>query len=235
MIERFISRKGLYRYSMLLSTLMVSVQLMAQSPNAIIHTVNERFARVHDYTATVNVSCDISFIKIDPINARVFFKQPDQFKVKATGILIMPKQNVNFYFTTLSDTGNYTAIRTGEEVIAGIKTQIISIIPLQDTSDLVLGKFWIDNSCGLVLKSQLTTRSQGTILIENSYGSASAYALPDKMIFTVETGKFKIPKAIAADLNQGVSTNTTTDGKGRITLTFSGYVINKGVSNEVFK
>lgn len=235
MIERFISRKGLYRYSMLLTALMMSVQLMAQSPNAIINTVNKRFARVHDYTATVNVSCDISFIKIDPINARVYFKQPDQFKVKATGILIMPKQNVNFYFTTLSDTGNYTAIRTGEEMTGGTKTQIISIIPLQDTSDLVLGKFWIDDSRGLVLKSQLTTRSQGTILIENSYGGASAYALPDKMIFTVETGKFKIPKAIAADLNQGVSTNSTADGKGRITLTFSGYVINKGVSNEVFQ
>lgn len=215
--------------------LLFHLPVHSQSPNQVINSVNQRFAKVNDYTAAVNVACDINFIKIDPIDAKVFYKKPDQFKVKAPGILIMPKQNVNFYFTTLADTASYTAVRTGEDVVAGANAQVINVIPLQDTSDLILGKFWIDPVRGLILKSQLTTKSQGTILIENSYGSMSSYALPDKMLFTVDVGKFKIPKAIAADINQSTGGKPAGDGKGRITLSFSNYVVNKGVNNDSFK
>lgn len=221
--------------ALVLLTMLFYLPVHSQSPNQVINTVNQRFAKVNDYTAAVNVSCDINFIKIDPIDAKVFYKKPDKFKVKATGILIMPKQNVNFYFTTLADTANYTAVRTGEELVAGAKVQVINVIPLQDSSDLILGKFWIDPVRRLILKSQLTTKSQGTILIENSYGSMSNYALPDKMLFTVDVGKFKIPKAIAADINQSTAGKPAGDGKGRITLSFTNYVVNKGVNNDLFK
>jgi hypothetical protein len=118
-----------------------------------------------------------------------------------------------------------------------VKTQIINVIPNKDTSDLILGKFWIDAERGLVLKSQLTTKSQGTIFIENSYGTMMQYALPDKMLFTIETQKFKLPKAMAMDLNSSSTKKQTEpdDSKGRITLSFSNYIINKGVSSEQFR
>lgn len=210
--------------------------LLAQTPNQVINTVNQRFGKVNDYTADVNVACDISFIKIAPINAKVFYKKPDKFRVKSNGILILPKQQANFFSTTLADTSNYTAVKTGEEMISGVRTQIISIIPLKDTSDLILGKFWIDDLRGLVLKSQLTTKSQGTILIENTYGSMSNFALPDKMLFTVDINKFKIPKALSMDMkSSSEKKDETNDHKGRIILTFSDYMVNKGVSDEVFK
>lgn len=208
-----------------------------QTPNQIINTVNQRFSRVNDYTADVNVKCEIPAIKIDAINARVIYRKPDKFKIKSTGILILPKQNANFFFMTLADTTKYTAVKTGEEMIGSVKTHIINVIPNKDTSDLILGKFWIDAERGLVLKSQLTTKSQGTIFIENSYSSMLEYALPDKMLFTIETQKFKLPKAMAMDLNSSSAEKHTgaDDGKGRITLSFSNYIINKGVSSEQFK
>jgi len=208
-----------------------------QTPTQIIHTVNQRFSTVSDYKADVHVLCNIPAIKIDAINAKVFYKRPDKFKVKAAGILILPKQNVNFLFTTLADTGNYTAVKTGEEILSGVTTQVINVIPNKDTSDLILGKFWIDVQRGLVLKSQLTTKSQGTILIENTFGSMAAYALPDQMVFTVDTKKFKLPKALAMDINSSSREKEleTDDGKGRVTLTFSNYIINKGVTAEELK
>lgn len=224
------------RLLFLLMALCGNAVLLAQTPKEVINTVNKRFGKVNDYTANVNIDCDISFIRIEPVTAKVFFKRPDQFRVKSPGILILPKQSANFFFAVLSDTGSYTAVKTGEEMVNGIITNVINIIPLQDTSDLILGKFWIDGVQGLVLKSQLTTKSQGTILVENFYGSMKQYALPDKMLFTVDIGKFKIPKAIAADLNRNTSAKPVADDqKGRITLTFSDYVVNKGLNNEVFR
>jgi hypothetical protein len=207
----------------------------AQSPNQIINTVNSRFAKVNDYQADVTISCNIPFIIIEPITAKVFYKKPDKFKVKSTGILILPKQQANFLLKALADTNSYTAVKTGEELINKVSTSVISIIPHTDT-DLVLGKFWIYAEKGLILKSQLTTKSQGTILVEESYGAQASFGLPDQMIFTVETGKFKIPKALAADLNRPSNQNTTTNNTtGTIILDFANYIVNKGVSDEIFR
>jgi len=222
---------------MFLLTTHYSLLTTAQTPNQIINTVNLRFARVNDYKADARVVCDVPSLKVDPINVKVIYKKPDKFKVKAIGILVLPRQNANFLFTTLRDTSSYAAIKTGEEIIGGVKTQIINVIPTKDTADLILGKFWIDDSRGLVLKSQLTTKSQGTILIESTYGAMLQYALPDKMLFTIEAQKFKLPKALALDLGSSGAKNETdnSDGKGRITLTFSNYVVNKGVTPQDFE
>jgi outer membrane lipoprotein-sorting protein len=224
-------------FPFLISVLAFLIPASGQTPNQIINTVNQRFNRVNDYTADVNVNCEIPAIKINSINAKVIYRKPDKFKIKSTGILILPKQQANFFFTTIADTTQYTAVKTGEEMIDAVKTHIVNVIPNKDTSDLILGKFWIDAERGLVLKSQLTTKSQGTIFIENSYSSMSQYSLPDKMLFIIETQKFKLPKAVAMDINSSSTKkqSPTDDGKGRITLTFSNYIINKGVSSEQFK
>lgn len=208
---------------------------LSQTPNQIINTVNQLFNKVQNYKADVLITCQIPSINVNTIKANVIYKKPDRFKIKSTGILILPKQTANFLFTSIADTTAFTAVKTCEEIIGGVKTSIINVIPNQDTSDLILGKFWIDASRGLVLKSQLTTKSQGTILIENTFGSMIQYALPDKMLFTIETQKFKLPKALTLDINRSATTNIADDGKGRITLLLSNYVVNKGVSDEEFK
>ena len=126
----------------------------------------------------------------------------------------------------------------GNELINGPLTNIINIIPLSDTSDLILGKLWIDNKQNVVLKSQLTTKSNGTILMEYTYGAQLLYGLPDKMIFSVDVKKFKIPKSVSGDINNS-STETpdkTKDPKkGKIYITLTNYQINKGVPDTIFK
>ncbi|MBA2422404.1 MAG: hypothetical protein H0V61_04190 [Chitinophagales bacterium] len=224
-----------FQIFLILFTIHYTTFTFAQTPNQIINTVNQRFSKVNDYTADVNVKCEIPSIKIDAINAKVIYRKPDKFKIKSTGILILPKQKVNFLFTTIADTTQYTAVKTGEELIGTVKSQVVNVIPNKDTSDLILGKFWIDAVRGLVLKSQLTTKSQGTILIENTYGNMLEYGLPDKMLFTIETQKFKLPKALSMDINTSKKDAVADDGKGRITLVLTRYVVNKGVSSEELK
>lgn len=63
---------------------------------------------------------------------------------------------------------------------------ILNLIPLSDTTDLVLAKIWVDTARDLIVKSQLTTKSNGLVLIDYVHGNLSDYALPDKMIFTID-------------------------------------------------
>jgi hypothetical protein len=43
-----------------------------------------------------------------------------------------------FFSALYGDTTSYTAVKTGEEMINGVKTQIINVIPTEDTADLIL-------------------------------------------------------------------------------------------------
>jgi len=209
-----------------------------KTSNQLLRGVYQKMMKVKDYSVEANIKADIPLIKILPVNAIVYFKQPDKFKIDSKGIAIMPRQGFSDVSKIISDTTSYTAVFTGKEKIGTSLAQIISVIPLVDTGDLVLAKFWIDYARNLVLKSQLTTRSSGTMQIEYFYSTQLAFGLPDKMIFTVDVKKFKIPKVMASDVNSSSKTPKTDDKeskKGVILIDLKNYKINQGLKDALFK
>jgi outer membrane lipoprotein-sorting protein len=209
-----------------------------KSPNQLLRGVYQKMMKVKDYSVEANIKADIPLIKILPVNAVVYFKQPDKFKVESKGIAIMPRQGFSDVAKIIRDTTSYTAVFTGKEKIGTSLTQIISVIPSVDTGDLILAKFWIDYARNLVLKSQLTTRSSGTMQIEYFYGIQIAFGLPDEMIFTVDVKKFKIPKMMASDLNSSGKPQKSDDKeskKGVILIGLKNYKINQGLKDAFFK
>lgn len=211
------------------------VSAQEESANSILNNVYQKMQKANDYTATANIKVDLPFLKMLPINAKVYFKKKDKFKVDSKSIAILPKQNFDQLTKMLANPTSFTAMVQAKEVYQNVPVTIVSIIPLADTSDLILGRLWIDTGNDLVCKAQLTTKTNGTILTEYSYGNQSAYGLPDKIIFTVDIKKFKVPKSVTADINNTRPKEEPKEKQGKITVTMSSYLVNKGVSDDVFK
>ena len=217
----------------------ITVDLSGQrTANQVLHSLYSKLMNAKDYKANAHIKIDLPFIRMLPVDAEVFYKQPDKFKVKSKGIAILPKQGFSDFSKTIKDTNSYTAIITGKEIIAKTNTTIINVIPNADTSDLILGKLWVDTEKNIVLKSQLTTKSNGTLIIEYFYLTQLYYGLPDSVIFTVDVKKFKVPKGVTADINNS-NTPETNSGKdpkkGKIYITLKNYIVNKGVADSVFE
>ncbi len=225
-------------YALLLVSLLCAPIAQAQPTNKLLYKLSAKFATVKDYSVDVHIKVDMPFLRMLPINAKIYFKQKDKFKVESKSIAIVPKQSFVQLTKLIADTNSYTAMQQGRETINGTPTVIINIIPLSDTSDVVLGKLWIDDKQMVIVKSMITTKSNGTILTTYTYNSQLAYGLPDVMLFEVDVKKFKIPKAIAGDINTS-QTSPTKDNeknkKGKITLTLTNYKINKGIADSFFK
>ncbi len=211
------------------------LQALAQDGTAILNQMMNKWNLVKDYSVQVNIKSEIPLIKSFPVKATIYFKQKNQFRMVSKGIAILPKQNFNELPKFLQNKGSYTALITGNESIQSQNTTVITVLPSDDSGDLVLLKLWIDPKTDLLYKSQTTTRSNGTISALYEYGSQRTFGLPDKMIFTVEVKKFKIPKGLATDINRTSTTNQPTPKNGKITILFSDYSINKGIKDEVFK
>lgn len=208
----------------------------AQDANQMISELMAKMNAVKDYSVDALITSDIPMVKILPSNAKIYFKQKDKFKIDAKGIVILPKQGFTDISKMLSQRDSYTAIAMGSEMIGSTKTEIVSVFPVSDTSDMILAKLWIDTGNDVVHKSQITTRSSGTVSIVYTYGTQLKMGLPDKLVFTVDVKKFKIPKGVATDLNR---TGTTDPNKpvaktGEIKIDLTNYKVNLGIKDDIF-
>lgn len=134
------------KISLILFLLICSAGLKASDPRTIIAAVNAKFSQVKNYQTDVIIKTDIPFIKMLPVSATLYYKAPDKMRIKSKGIAILPKQGFDDLLKALADTVSYSALYQGEEIIRNIPVSIISIIPVSDTSDMILGKFWMDTN-----------------------------------------------------------------------------------------
>lgn len=220
----------------------ISSECYAQvTANSLLFEVYSKMQKAKDYSVQANIKVDMPFIRILPVDVKIYFKQKDKFKVESKSIAIVPRQGFDQVQKMVADTNSFTALIQGNEVIGGITTRLINVIPLADTSELVLGKFWIDPIRNVILKSQLTTRNSGTIVTEYTYDTQVAYGLPDQMIFSVDVKKFKMPKAAItedpkkAENDQKEKKDKNKDpNRGKIIITLTSYQVNKGIPDSVF-
>jgi hypothetical protein len=218
--------------------LFLSINTFAQEDaKSLIRSLNKKFSLLNDYQANIAMHFQIPGVKMNDMKGKVFFKQPNKFKIKAKGIFFMPKQNpMQNINAMLSDTASYTTVISGYEDVQGRKCAIINIIPLKSENELILGKFWVDILDPLIHKSQITTKNNGTLESYNQYGKYSAYLLPDKITVKVEVNKIKVPKMMAVDLNKKAKAKSDSNQKetGVIEMTFSDFKLNSRFSDEVF-
>ena len=207
-----------------------------QTAEEILKGVIDKIDLVEDYQADVQIKAAIPFIKVPIAKAKIYFKQKDKFKVESKGIAILPKQGMSDLTGFLSNEKKYSAVLGESKTINEHKTRLISILPTDENSEIILAKVYISTSEDLIYRTVLTTKSSGTVSIDYEYNLNKKYGLPNKMTFTVDIKKFKMPKSVASDIRNNDKQKKYKDNeKGTIVLTFSNYLVNKGISDDVFK
>ena len=199
--------------------------LQAQDPQQILNAAEQKYARVKKFTADVNIASDIPAMKILPAQATISYVAPNQLEVTSKSIIVLPKQGFREIQNIISQKNKYTAIYMGQEIINGRNSHLITLLPKSDAEDWIMAKIWIDAAESLIVQSQTTTKSSGTLKVIYLYNSQKQWALPDQMWIEVDVQKFKIPKGVATDLHRNRETqNQGTVGK--IQLTFTHYKVN---------
>jgi outer membrane lipoprotein-sorting protein len=207
-----------------------------QTAEEILKGVIDKIDLVEDYQADVQIKAAIPFIKVPIAKATIYFKQKDKFKVESKGIAILPKQGMSDLTGFLSNEKKYSAVLGEAKTITEHKTRWFSILPTDENSEIILAKVYISTSEDLIYRTVLTTKSSGTVSIDYEYNLNKKYGLPNKMTFTVDIKKFKMPKSVASDIRNNEKQKKYKDNeKGTIVLTFSNYLVNKGISDDVFK
>ncbi len=218
--------------------LMVS-GLYAQDADKLLIAVKSKLEAVKDYTGDATLSVNVSFMNVPDSRVKVYFRQPDQFKIlKPDGISILPKGGMSISLNSLISGKEFTAVPGGYTSMNGRKLAIIKLLPIGENSDIVLSTLFVEEKSGLVWKATTTTRENGTYESILEYGRFARWGLPDKILFVFNTNTFKLPKGVTMEYEgskKAAASKAPGDGKGRVTLLYSNYLINTGIKADLFK
>lgn len=203
-----------------------------QDANSILSGVRTNFLKVKDYTADAEIKVDVDFVKIPIKKAKVYYKQPDKFRFKAEGFALLPKRGANLFTVNLIN-DNVTAIYIKQEVIGNITTDVIKVIPLDPNSDIILSTLWISRDYK-VYKLESTTKNQGTFSAQFQYTN-HPNNLPAQVEITFDIQKAEIPVGFTLDMESLNKKSQSKNTTGKATVKYSGYLVNMGLSDAVFK
>jgi len=213
--------------------------ILAQDAAALAKKVKAKLAAVNDYQATGIMKTDVSFMNIPQSEVTVYYKKPNKFRIKKQdGITVTPKGGVSINLNALIAGDNYAAVYAGAGTINRTAVSIIKLLPLEENSQIVLSTLYINEKDLLIYKAITTTRDNGTYEMEMTYGKFAVWGLPDKMTFIFDTKEYKLPKGLAFDYDTGnkpADSNTPKNTKGRIEISYSNYIINKGIAQSLFQ
>ncbi|HEY9177950.1 MAG TPA: hypothetical protein VIN07_09680 [Flavipsychrobacter sp.] len=225
---------------MLLSGTCYPASAQSDSAAVLFEKLRSRLDVIKDYVADVRVKIDISFMKVPPLNGTLYFKAPDKMKLERNGgISILPGKNVNLTLNSMFPAGKATVIDAGTDVVNGKPVKVIKVLPQQDDGQIILTKIWVDAERNLALRTETTTRDNGTMKMDLAFGRYVRQGLPDKVTVYLDVKEFKLPKGVTMDydiksqMQPAVQSDKKTK-KGKIEITYLDYQVNKGLSDEIF-
>ena len=230
----------LYKIFMMIGGLLFFAEMIkAQTAEDIIQKVKSKLDKVNDYEARGKMRTNVIFIKAPVATVKVFYKKPGKLKiVNESGISFIPKGSMNINLNNVFiNTAGFDIIDAGKESITNLR--IIKLLPKDENSEVVLSTLFIDEIRSLIIKSKTTTKENGTYELEMTYGKYAEYGLADKVIFSFNTKEYKLPKGVTFDYDDG-NKKTQDPGKmknkkGKVEIIYSGYSINKGIPDSLFR
>ena len=230
--------KAAIKKFILITTILFPFVTKAQTAEEIIQQVKAKLNKVNDYEAKGKLKTNVVFIKAPIANVKIYYKKPNKLKIhNETGISFIPKGSVNMSLgSVFANTNSYDIIDVGKEQNTGLR--IIKLLPKNDSADVVLSTLYVDEKQMLIKKAKTTTKENGTYELEMTYGKYADYGLADKVIFSFNTKEYKLPKGVTFDYDVDGPKNKeeqSKNKKGKVEVTYSEYIINKGVPDSVFQ
>ena len=226
-------------FALLLTVLVFSAAVNSQTAEGIIQEVRAKLGKVNDYEARGKMKTNVIFIKAPIASVKLYYKKPNKLKIlNESGISFIPKGSVNINLNNIFiNTTDYDLIDVGKENGSGLR--IIKLLPKEDTAEVVLSTLYIDEKQFLIRKVKTTTRDNGTYELEMTYDKYAEYGLADKVIFSFNAKDYKLPKGVTFDYDAGTKKEQEADKlknkKGKVEISYSNYIINKGVPDSVFQ
>lgn len=202
----------------------------------------ERCARnysgIKDYVVDLKADVNMERVRIPQMTATLYYKSPDKIFFESPGFALLPREGFGLPVTVLLQ--RYDATLAGEEKFDGnaaYKLHLVAKDPSARSQQMFL---WVDKARFTVLRTETVPYQGRSVKMDFTYQQVEGkYWLPDTMRVELtvppsdsvaEEGGLPVPAgAPIADMRRPTMRN------GTITVAYSNYRVNTGLSDERFK
>ncbi len=207
--------------------------LGAQTPpepdaQEILRKITERFNQVRDYTADIAAEIRFEKMRFPKMEAVLYFRQPDKIAVepKEGSFAMIPRDAVGFNPNLLMKE-NYDAVVQGRKAVGGADCWKVKLLARSDTVRMQRLMLYVDPQYWIARRISVTPDKGGTVDALFDYQlQEGRYLMWSKITLSMDVptlGRMRPPQGAAAE-----------GQKGTVTVSYSNYRINKGISDEVF-
>ncbi len=193
---------------------------------------------VNDYTVTLQADLHMEHVRIPRSTATMYFKKPDKIHFDSPSIAMMPREGIAFNTAAMLD--QYTAQMIGEDTALGLKAYKLQLAAKSATARLRQLFVWVNPENWTLVRLQTIPYEGRIVTVDFVYDLQDGkYWMPVSM--DARFGLIGNPRASqspgdsTAPENPAEQMMPRAPRTGSISITYSDYKINTGLSDEVFK
>jgi len=199
-----------------------------QDAYTLLERVQSEYGAINDYRVEVEATVDMQGLSVPKMTATMYYKKPDKVHIESEGFAMLPRDAVGFH-PDMFEKEQYDAVIQGEETIQGAACVKLKLLARSDSLRLQRATLFIDPARNVVLRMDADPGEGAAARADFTYNRVQ--------------GKYWLPKTIAISMSSpmhfrrpSAKKKTESDsGKATINLKYKNYVVNKGISDSVFK
>jgi outer membrane lipoprotein-sorting protein len=194
-----------------------------------LRSVEARLASVRDYTVTLDVVADIERLNVPPMQATMYFKQPDKVHIDAQGFAMLPKEGLQPNAAKLL--ARYAVTGVVKDTLEGVQVRKVL---LQAKSERTFPRslaVYVDPGRWTTERIVTSGSAERLVTISFSYVKVEGVWLPGGM-----TAAFSLGPADSTepDLPANPMRMPQKPRNGTVTVRYSNYRLNTGLSDDIF-
>ncbi len=206
------------------------------SGDDVLRKAEHNFEGLQDYTVTLDIVADIERMKVPPMHATMYFKQPEKVHFDAKGFVFLPREGMGVQFGQL--TRRYAVDSMARETVDGALRYRLALHP-RDEKALVRRVFmWVDGTRWTPERVLLPQPDGHAIEARFEYLRTGAFWLPASLVVSFSTA--------ARDTTVQPQDNNPFTGvapmmqrgamrAGTVTVKYSDYHVNTGLPDALFQ
>jgi len=199
--------------------------------DTVLARVERQISGVKDFTVRLEIVADIERLEVPPMHATLYFKQPDKVHLQSDGFAMLPKEASMLTLGRLAE--RFTAITTGEEEFGGKKCYRLGLTPKggrEFRGKLIL---LVDPERWTPERLETSVPGGRTATANFEQSRVGGFWLTSKVTVRLETAEQDSTSALPPGMEENPARRPV-PRNGTITITYSNYKVNIGLSDSVF-
>jgi outer membrane lipoprotein-sorting protein len=206
-----------------------------QDADEILAKVVKGFEEVNDFSVVIDAEVNMERMQIPKMHADLFFKKPDKVHFSSQSILLVPREGITLNPSVLKE--HYLTTSAVRDTTAGKKLFKLLLAAKDEKTRLRALSIWVDPTNWTIAKMETIPYEGRTLSMIFTYGwQQEKYWLPSKLVASFASEADKAVKDSALSLgSQFESSQRSAPRSGKVTVNYSNYKINIGLSDEIFE